>query len=75
MPSIPRWQISRQSAPPSTSGFFTISGNVLQFVSRSIYGDYNQDGSVDAADYVVWRKSGYSQADYNTWRDQFQSRL
>ena len=58
-------------APPSTSGFFTINGNVLQFVSRSIYGDFNQDGSVDAADYVVWRKSGYSQADYNTWRANF----
>jgi hypothetical protein len=34
-------------------------------------GDFNGDGSVDAADYVVWRKTGGSQEDYNTWRANF----
>jgi Concanavalin A-like lectin/glucanases superfamily len=35
-------------------------------------GDYNDDGSVDAADYVVWRKTmGSSAAAYNTWRTNF----
>jgi hypothetical protein len=34
-------------------------------------GDYNGDGTVDAADYVVWRKTGDSPVDYNTWRANF----
>jgi hypothetical protein len=35
-------------------------------------GDYNSDGKVDAADYVVWRKSNINgQAGYNTWRANF----
>jgi hypothetical protein len=34
-------------------------------------GDYNNDGRVDAADYVVWRKNDGSQNGYNTWRTNF----
>jgi hypothetical protein len=34
-------------------------------------GDYNQDGTVDAADYVVWRKTDGTQAGYDTWRANF----
>jgi hypothetical protein len=37
-------------------------------------GDFNADGSVDAADYVVWRdKLGtlFTQFDYGMWRDHF----
>jgi hypothetical protein len=35
-------------------------------------GDYNNDGSVDAADYVVWRKSNISgQQGYSDWRINF----
>jgi hypothetical protein len=34
-------------------------------------GDYNGDGKVDAADYVVWRKTDGSLAGYNTWRTNF----
>jgi hypothetical protein len=38
-------------------------------------GDYNGDGKVDAADYVVWRKNpagfGGDPAGYNTWRTNF----
>jgi PEP-CTERM motif len=33
-------------------------------------GDFNKDGTVDAADYVVWRKNPggiYTPDDYNTW--------
>ncbi|HEY3392831.1 MAG TPA: hypothetical protein VGK58_08995 [Lacipirellulaceae bacterium] len=33
-------------------------------------GDYNEDGRVDAADYVVWRKSGAA-GGYDTWRTNF----
>ena len=33
--------------------------------------DFNQDGIVDAADYVKWRRSNGSQADFNLWRANF----
>jgi len=34
-------------------------------------GDFNVDGRVDAADYVVWRKTDGSPAAYTTWRTNF----
>ena len=37
-------------------------------------GDFNRDGIVDAADYVVWREglgSSFTQADYDLWRAHF----
>jgi hypothetical protein len=38
-------------------------------------GDYNEDGIVDGADYVAWRKTpsdfGNDPAGYNTWRQNF----
>jgi hypothetical protein len=37
----------------------------------TIPGDYNSDGRVDAADYVVWRKTDGSPSGYNTWRTNF----
>jgi hypothetical protein len=34
-------------------------------------GDFNEDGTIDAADYVVWRKDGLSEGDYNIWQGNF----
>jgi hypothetical protein len=34
-------------------------------------GDYNGDGNVDAADYVVWRNTDGTLAGYDTWRENF----
>jgi hypothetical protein len=34
-------------------------------------GDFNDDGAVDAADYVVWRKANGTQTMYDTWRTNF----
>ncbi len=52
----------------SGSGIITVAGAALP-------GDYNHNGVVDAADYVVWRNGGSpnpnSPADYNTWRANF----
>src|SRR5690606_35601535 len=39
--------------------------------SEGLTGDYNQDGSVDAADYVVWRRDDGSVPGYGDWRSNF----
>lgn len=59
-----------------------LSSGIVSIVSAGIPGDYNNNGAVDAADYVVWRNSlgqnvtlpndttpgAVSQADYDVWR-------
>jgi autotransporter-associated beta strand protein len=59
---------------------------VTTFIIPPIVGDYNSDGKVDAADYIVWRDrigaatipnrdpnnmGPIGDADYNSWRAQF----
>jgi probable HAF family extracellular repeat protein len=46
--------------------------------STALPGDFNTDGTVDAADYVVWRKglgTAYDQDDYGVWRAHFGASL
>ncbi|HJQ81658.1 MAG TPA: hypothetical protein VJ828_16970 [Lacipirellulaceae bacterium] len=38
-------------------------------------GDFNADGTVDAADYVAWRKTDNPQAGYDEWRANFGASL
>jgi hypothetical protein len=45
------WQ---QISPPQDHGFRTY---VLADVVEELFGDYNGDNVIDAADYVVWRKT------------------
>jgi hypothetical protein len=50
------------------------NGEVTLMSVTTLPGDFNNDGTIDAADYVVWRKglgTTYSQADYNAWRANF----
>jgi hypothetical protein len=47
---------------------------VLRVQAFALPGDFNGDGSVDAADYVLWRKNpggAYTPDDYATWRINF----
>jgi hypothetical protein len=62
----------------SATGFATAAtqaGLSLQFALAqglvSVEGDYNGNGTVDAADYVVWRKTDGSPPGYATWRANF----
>jgi hypothetical protein len=50
---------------------FGATSVLLQFSGGGIPGDYNGDGNVDAADYVVWRKTDGTPAGYNTWQANF----
>jgi hypothetical protein len=60
------------------AGLFTLVKNanslVLQVGAAGLPGDYNGNGVVDAADYVLWRKSPGSfggAGGYTTWRANF----
>ena len=59
-------------------GYGDFNGETRAFLISSIpaplQGDYNGNGIVDAADYVVWRKgfgTTYNQADFDVWRTHF----
>jgi hypothetical protein len=48
------------------------------FVSNKVAhipGDFNNDRTVDAADYVVWRKTDGTQGGYDAWRSHFGTSL
>ena len=54
------------------AGFSTTSANFDDFsLTTPIPGDFNKDGRVDAADYVVWRKGAAAPTDYDVWRANF----
>jgi hypothetical protein len=58
---------SSSTSSPDIAGPYELIPNLLS-------GDYNDDGMVDAADFVVWRKGlgmTYSQNDYGIWRSHF----
>jgi hypothetical protein len=44
-------------------------------ITAGLAGDYNFDGTVDAADYVVWRKFDNSPAGYTNWVADFGRRI
>ena len=58
---------------PSILRFEALVGHFSTYsvVAVSLAGDYNLDGIVDAADYVVWRKTDGTQEGYDTWRANF----
>jgi hypothetical protein len=56
----------------NTSQLYTTG--VISVTSAGLAGDFNHDGSVNAADYVLWRKglgTVFSPSDYNDWRANF----
>jgi hypothetical protein len=58
-------------------GSYTVSnvwiGSAADFFATpsAAAGDYNADGVVDTADYVMWRKTGGTSLDYQDWRRNF----
>jgi hypothetical protein len=62
-----------QTVNPDQAAFF--DDFVLTLAGAGLAGDYNGDGKVDAADYVVWRKNpgnnGGNPGGYNTWRNHY----
>ncbi len=65
---------------PSQSGEAKVGSMLMDFFSNSEFtqpwfvslpGDFNNNGAVDAADYVVWRKSIGTPQAYTLWRSNF----
>jgi hypothetical protein len=50
---------------------YTLTSLIEGLPDPGLDGDFNNDGKVDAADYVVWRKTDGSDAGYNDWRANF----
>jgi hypothetical protein len=46
-------------------------GNDVALFVPGLPGDFNFDGTVDAADYIVWRKNGLSPEEYGVWSAHF----
>ena len=63
------WIGGRGVTPGAGSGqVITVLATLLE---SSLPGDFNGNGHVDGADYVVSRKTGSGQTAYNTWRSNF----
>ena len=50
---------------------FTEGGGGMFVWSPPSSADFNQDGAVDAADYIAWRKSSNSNVGYDAWQANF----
>jgi hypothetical protein len=89
-PMIPaNWQLSPGTAPMLVTATLTDhtggdigSPGMVPGITAGVLGDYNGDGGVDTADYVLWRNGGplqnegdtpgtVNQADYEFWRASF----
>jgi hypothetical protein len=61
--------------PGYTVDYGAGSNSQITLMAAGLPGDWNQDGAVDAADYVVWRKNpanhGGDPDGYNIWRQNF----
>jgi hypothetical protein len=65
-PSLDRWE---QFAFRNEDLIFSLGATI-----SDLPGDFNHDSTVDAADYIVWRKNPggiYTSNDYNIWRANF----
>jgi len=63
---------SNQGSFAATSERYSLGFRVASIPDPDgLAGDFNNDGTVDAADYVIWRKMGGSPEQYNEWRANF----
>ena len=62
---------------PNGWGYYTTSegsNEPIYYFDRQPHGDFDHNGTVQGADYVVWRKGlggAYQMSDYTTWRANF----
>jgi len=64
------WEIA-QDLHPSNANSLLRAAYEMQQSLLPLAGDYNDDGMVDSADYIVWRREDGSEAGYEAWRTNF----
>jgi hypothetical protein len=76
---IPGIQTALYAEPPLATLGDRNAAAIFEFTFVPVTpGDYNRDGTVDGADYVVWRNglgTTYTQADYDAWRANFEQTI
>ena len=68
--------VKDNTIPPAMASTDSMQLAEIQFfgnLAGGLPGDFNSDGKVDAADYVVWRKTNGTQPGYDMWRTNFGS--
>ncbi len=78
------FQLTDATAEPLASGQFEIdllnaflyempaySVSTIRLTAVGLAGDYNGDGTVNAADYTLWRDTDGTPAGYQAWRDNY----
>ena len=63
--------LTGSGALPTGQREFFFDNLLLDNPPMLLAGDYNRNGAVDAADYVIWRKNDGTQQGYNNWRSNF----
>jgi hypothetical protein len=80
--TLSRLSIASTSTSNSPSGGIILDNIIVNTFGDPLPGDYNNNGAIDAADYVLWRKGGplanevdnpgtVNAADYIAWRARF----
>jgi autotransporter-associated beta strand protein len=60
------------SGAAASSFYLLVGPTSVSLQAAGLAGDYNFDGVVDGADYIVWRKGpGYLASQYDLWRTNF----
>lgn len=67
--------LSVSSSAPGLTFNSAEFAEVTNLADLNLAGDFNSDGTVDAADYTVWRDSDGDLADYQIWVDNYGSTL
>ncbi|MCO6047958.1 FG-GAP repeat protein, partial [Aeoliella sp. ICT_H6.2] len=68
-----RWLVAGSPLASSSSGFASGVVNIfdISYYASGLPGDFNADGTVNIADYTVWRNNSLSVEDYQRWKDNF----
>jgi hypothetical protein len=70
-----KWTVANEDAELTRKAMSSLSlvskTHTYVLTPIPIPGDFNYDGTVNAADYVVWRKTDDMQAGYVAWRSHF----
>jgi hypothetical protein len=69
--SLTLWSVGGDTSNEAVPTSYFNNLQIIETPSDALPGDFNENGKVDAADYVVWRKTIGAADAYNLWRTNF----